>query len=326
MKPYPANTRAAGWAKKQIILRLVWGNAALLFACLTVVIARAASPPTTLHLSEYQKQDWQVEDGLPENYVRMIAQRPDGALLLATSSGLATFDGQRFQNVPIEVDGLIDNKAVNTMLFGRDHDLWIGTDGRGVLRRTASGTINISERAGRFNERIRTLYEDAEGVLWIATQNGVERFIGGKIEVLSEAGMISGDITTPFAEDGAGGMFFVTSSGLFHWADGITRQFLFHSSPGIVPVAVYRDFQHRIWVGTATGVLQLIPRKNSSRDLTDRFDQISKVLVDSPVTVLQGDPAGNLWIGTRRDGIWRLGADGISHWSSRNGLPEETVP
>lgn len=159
MKPYPANTCDAGWAKTHITPRFVFGTVALLFVCLGSVIASAATTPTALRLSEYQKQDWQVEDGLPENYVRMIAQRPDGVLLLATSSGLATFDGQHFQNVPIEVDGLIDNEAVNTMLYGHDHDLWIGTDGRGVLHRTSSGTINISERAGKFNERIRTMYE-----------------------------------------------------------------------------------------------------------------------------------------------------------------------
>jgi ligand-binding sensor domain-containing protein/signal transduction histidine kinase len=289
------------------------------------VVARAATAPTTLRLSEYQKQDWQVEDGLPENYVRTIAQRPDGVLLLATSSGLATFDGQRFQNEPIEVDGLIDNEAVNTMLYSRNHDLWIGTDGRGVLHRTSSGTINISERAGRFNERIRLMYEDAQGALWIATQNGVERFFDGKIEILSTAGMISGDITTPFAEDGLGGMFFVTSSGLFHWEAGVVRRFPLHDSSAVVPVAVYRDSQRRIWVGTTTGVVQLVPRKNGSRDPLDRFDQVPKATVYSPVTVLLGDPAGNLWIGTRRDGIWRLGADGLSHWSSRNGLPDDTI-
>src|SRR6266550_2266539 len=325
MKPYPANTCAAGWARTHITPRFVFGNVAPLFVCLVAAIAGAATTPTALRLSEYQKQNWQVEDGLPENYVRMIAQRPDGVLLLATSSGLATFDGQRFQNVPIEVDGLIDNEAVNTMLYGRDHDLWIGTDGRGVLHRTSSGTVNISERTGKFNERIRAMYEDAQGVLWIATQNGVERFIDGKIEVLSEAGMISGDVTTPFAEDGVGGMFFVTSAGLFHWGDGITRRFPLRASSDVAPVAVYRDSQQKLWVGTTTGVVQLVPRKNNSHNLSDRFDPVSRATVDSPVTVLLDDPAGNLWIGTRRDGIWRLGADGTSHWSSHNGLPDDTI-
>jgi ligand-binding sensor domain-containing protein/anti-sigma regulatory factor (Ser/Thr protein kinase) len=311
-------------ATKLLASRFVY-SFSLLFVILGTTLVCGAAVPTRLSLSEYQKQDWQVEDGLPENYVRMIAQRPDGVLLLATSSGLATFDGQRFQNVPIEVDGLINNEAVNTMLYGRDHDLWIGTDGRGVLHHTSSGTINISERAGKFNERIRTMYEDRQGVLWIATQNGVERFIDGRLEAFPEAGMISGDITTPFAEDGAGGMLFVTSAGLFHWEDGAIHRFPIHAAPSVVPVAVYRDSQERNWVGTTTGVLQLVPRKNSSHDLSERFDQVPRATVYSPVTVLQDDPAGNLWIGTRRDGIWRLGVDGTSHWSSQNGLPDDTI-
>jgi hypothetical protein len=80
----PANTFAAGWAETPIILRFTWGRIAFFLLCLMAVVAHAASAPTTLRLSEYQKQDWQVEDGLPENYVRMITQRPDGVLLLAT--------------------------------------------------------------------------------------------------------------------------------------------------------------------------------------------------------------------------------------------------
>ena len=83
----PANPFAAGWAETPIILRCASGRVALFLLCFVAVVAQAASTPTTLRLSEYQKQDWQVEDGLPENYVRMITQRPDGVLLLATSSG-----------------------------------------------------------------------------------------------------------------------------------------------------------------------------------------------------------------------------------------------
>jgi hypothetical protein len=64
-------------------------------------VAVDAMPSSNLQLSEYQKQDWQVEDGLPENDVRMIAQRPDGTLLLASSSGIASFDGQHFRALPI---------------------------------------------------------------------------------------------------------------------------------------------------------------------------------------------------------------------------------
>lgn len=269
-----------------------------------------------------------MEDGLPENNVRMIAQRPDGMLVLATSSGLATFDGQRFHSAPAEASGLSTNEAVNAIVYGRNDDVWIGTDGRGVLHRTNSGTTNISEQAGRFNERIRMLTLDARGNLWIATQNGIERFVNDRLEVLSTGGMVSGDIISPFAEDNYGGMFFVTSSGLFHWENGDIQRFPLRAASG-PPSAVYRDPQHRIWVGTTNSVVELVLHSGDSqgaaKDLSIRYDQVFRATVPSPVTAMQGDVTANLWVGTRRDGIVRIGPDGVSRWSTRDGLPDGAI-
>lgn len=294
----------------------------LLFTCTTAVYA---APSSKLQLSEYQKQEWQVEDGLPENNVRMVSQRADGTLLIATSLGIATFDGQHFQTFPIEVAGIIANEAVNAILPEGNEDLWIGTDGRGVLHHTRSGTINISERAGHYNERIRMFYRDSGGTLWIATQNGIERFANDRLETISGTGMISGDITTPFAEDGHGGMFFVTSSGLFHWNDGVAKPYPLQLPASDAAVAVYRDPQQRIWVGTMKHVVQLIPRKAGAHDTRPQFEQLVRGTVTGPVTVLLGDEAENLWIGTRREGIWRLNSDGLSRWTSKDGLADDTI-
>jgi ligand-binding sensor domain-containing protein/signal transduction histidine kinase len=327
MQSDPAKVRDVGEAQERFVVHRAYGNTvcAILLFCFATMFSLAEAPPTTLRLSEYQKQDWQVEDGLPENNVRMIAQRPDGALLLATSFGLATFDGMHFQGVPIEVDGLIENEAVNAMLYGRDQDLWIGTDGRGVLHRTSSGTVNISERAGWFNERIRSLYQDSQGALWIATQNGIRRFIDGHMETFPQTGMISGGLISSFAEDNEGGMFFITSTGLFHWQKGTIRHIALRAASTNTPVAVYRDPQHRIWVGTMTSILQIIPHKDSARTMSDQFDQVSEIVIRSPVTAMCGDASGNLWIGTRHDGIWRLGSDGLSHWSTHDGLADDSI-
>lgn len=285
----------------------------------SVVSARVLAQ-TNLRLSEYQKQGWQVEDGLPENNVRMIAQEPDGSLLLATAAGLTTFDGLRFQSLPIPGD--IDGEAVNAVLIGKGGDLWIGTDGRGVLQYSGSGTPNnISELAGRMNERVRRLYQDSDGVLWIATQNGIERFHDGQLESLSDTGMISGDIVAPFAEDNRGGMFFVTSNGLFHVARGgkpVPYTLRDRTLGG--PVAIYRDPQHRLWVGTMNSVFQLKPRKEGSA-----YEEIVAARVPTPVTVMLGDAQGNLWVGTRHSGIRRIGSDGVTSWSSKDGLPDDTI-
>jgi ligand-binding sensor domain-containing protein/signal transduction histidine kinase len=259
----------------------------------------------------------------------MIAQQPDGMLLLATSSGLASFDGQHFHRFPLETGGAYNNEAVNALMPIGANDLWIGTDGRGMLHHTASGTVEISERAGFHNERIRMFYKDASGVLWIATQNGVERLQDNRLESVPGVGMISGDITTPFAEDGHGSMFFVTSSGLFRWQNGGARHYPLDSSKSDMPSAVYRDPQGRIWVGTKRHLVQLVPRTCQACKLRPgdppQYDPVTRVTISSPVTALVSDAAGSIWIGTQGDGVWRYASDGLSHWNAHNGLPDDCI-
>jgi ligand-binding sensor domain-containing protein/signal transduction histidine kinase len=301
-------------------LKLVFRSSRSIFVLLWFATALCSKSvgQAALPLSEYQKQVWQVEDGLPENNVRMITQLPDGSLLLATASGLTTFDGLHFQSFPVPD---IDGEAVNAVLVGKDGDLWIGTDGRGVVQYSKSHAAdNISELAGRMNERVRMLYQDSKGSLWIATQNGIERYRDGQLESFSEAGMISGDIVAPFAEDDHG-IFFVTSKGLFHIAPGgkPVPYTLRNLSLGN-PVAVYRDQQHRLWVGTENSVVRLVTRKSGKG-----YDEITAARLPSPVTVMLGDAHGNLWVGTLRNGIRRIGSNGVSAWSSRNGFPADTI-
>lgn len=281
-----------------------------------------------LHLSEYQKQGWQVEDGLPESQVRQIAQAADGRLLLATFSGVSIFDGQRFSRAGVQNAEGVNAAAVNAILPGLHGDLWVGTDGSGVLHQSGDLTENVSERAGLLHERIRTMMFDRAGTLWIATQNGIERLHGSALERVEGTGIIGGDLTTVFAETGlsAGedrGMLFVTSEGLFEWSGGAVRHLEIAKEYGL-PVAVYRDRQRRLWLGTANGVLQVteeIPRRGNVL-------QVRRALTThSPVTTLVGDAEGNLWVGTRHDGLWRYSGDAEApeHWASRDGLEDETI-
>src|SRR6201997_4292571 len=117
----------------------------------------------TVRLSEYQKQEWQVEDGLPQSDLRAITQVPGGRLLIATYGGVASFDGLRFNPIRVDAKDPAASEPVNSLLLSRNGDLWIGTDDRGIIRQTAGKAINVSERAGFYQERIRGLFEDATG-------------------------------------------------------------------------------------------------------------------------------------------------------------------
>src|SRR6202789_2080278 len=192
---------------RQMLLLLLF-----LSPCLSAVSA-------TVTLSEYQKQQWQVEDGLPQSELRAITQVPGGRLLIATYGGVASFDGLRFSPIHVDATDPAASEAVNSLLVSRRGDLWIGTDDRGIIRQTAGAAINVSEQAGFYQERIRGLFEDSSGTIWAATHDGIERItVHGStqsIELLDQLGPVSGDITTPFAEDGRGGLFVLTSAGVF---------------------------------------------------------------------------------------------------------------
>jgi ligand-binding sensor domain-containing protein/signal transduction histidine kinase len=297
----------------------------LLFRCPGLVGA-------TIKLSEYQKQEWQVEDGLPQSQLRAITQVPGGHLLIATYGGVASFDGLRFS--PIHVDGkdAAASESVNALLVSRNGDLWIGTDGRGIIRQTAHGVINVSEQAGLDEERVRGFLEDAEGNIWVATQSGIERIsVQGEtqsVHLLSKLGPVSGDIFNPFAEDGRGGLFILTSHGLFHSTTrGVHKHVLeqherHHMAMGDA-VAIYYGRDGILWVGLRDGLVRLVP--STALQDSDEYTQEPVPGFGNVVTTLAGDHEGNVWVGTRNHGLCRVAGGRVSCWSSKDGLADDYV-
>src|SRR6266481_7498958 len=179
---------------------------AILIIFLMPVSTAANSEGPSIALSEYQKQEWHVEDGLPQSNVRTIIQAANRTLLIGTSEGIASFDGLKFTPLRFGSPGGNSREPVNVILISKRGDFWIGTDDRGVILRRGEESIPVSEAAGFQQERVRAMFEDHAGVIWVATQNGIERIVGGKIEAFDSLGLVSGDITEPFAEDANGRM------------------------------------------------------------------------------------------------------------------------
>src|SRR5579862_7124441 len=50
---------------------------------------------------EWWARPWQTEDDLPDNSVNALAQSEDGYLWIGTPSGLARFDGIRFDSISL---------------------------------------------------------------------------------------------------------------------------------------------------------------------------------------------------------------------------------
>src|SRR5262245_33488982 len=67
----------------------------IVIGCLWPNHGRALDPHRAL--TEFGKQTWLTENGLPQNTVQAITQTADGYIWLATEAGLARFDGLSFK-------------------------------------------------------------------------------------------------------------------------------------------------------------------------------------------------------------------------------------
>src|SRR5260370_26113000 len=116
-------------------------------------------------------------DGLPKDQINRILQDSRGFMWLATSDGLARFDGYQFTSYGVE-QGL-PHRSVNDLLESRDGVLWVATSGglcrfnpaAGAAQRFIVFRPNAEERL----QGISVLLEDRSGTIWCGTKAGLHK-------------------------------------------------------------------------------------------------------------------------------------------------------
>ena len=61
---------------------------------------------------------------------------------------------------------------VESMIFDRDGNLWVGTEGKGIFRIHGNIVDHYGRTEGLSSDIVPALFEDREGVLWAATRAG----------------------------------------------------------------------------------------------------------------------------------------------------------
>src|SRR5437667_3852710 len=81
-------------------------------------------------LSQFNRQVWLTENGLPQNTVHSIIQTKDGYVWIATEEGLARFDGVKFTVFDKQNTPELKSNDIRVLLADRRGALWIGTANR----------------------------------------------------------------------------------------------------------------------------------------------------------------------------------------------------
>jgi len=282
-----------------------WGLAALIaFAVQVRSQAPAPNGSNTTWPGNYVVDSWQMRDGLPGQSVSSFSETPDGYLWVGTSGGLVRFDGSRFrtytrQNVPA-----LRDDSILRLLTSRDGSLWIGTEGGGLVQFSAGKFRNYVANGIPGSGFVRGLYQSSNQEIWVATDGGLFRVQGDRLERANRELGIPTLSVNAVLEDHLGRMW-VGGGQLFVSDHGNAIEYVLqrNGSPSHVK-SLLETRDGSIWVGTVEGLYRLSPREM-------KFTRVPGVA--GTVRSMRQDESGDIWIGAVSAGLYLI-HDGKVTW------------
>lgn len=273
-----------------------------------------------------QQSIWQDRDGLASNTINALARTHDGYLWVGTVDGLARFDGIRFTTFDSNNTPELKNSWITALLEDRAGNLWIGTNGGGLVR-LAQGrftnytiTATTAPPSAKSPDIILCLLEDRAGGLWLGTSGGGLLCLrnGQFTTYTTQDGLPANDVWS-LAEDPFGGLWIGTTDGLAGWKAGqFTRYATRQRGLRVGVRALCVDRHGKLWLGLDDGNVQSFEAgRFSSLAISDNLRRKS-------VQALSLDQAGGLWVGTE-GGLFRYGEQTGETYNISTGLPADNV-
>lgn len=210
------------------------------------------------------------------------------------------------------LSGGLPNNHITTLLSDSKNNLWIGTDGGGLVRfdrRTETFVSYQQVNSGISSDRITQLYEDPKGRLWIGTADAGLLQFDPDMQSFSSyrhdpqiPKSLSSDHVTDMLTDRLGSFWVATDNGLNELeSNNAFARYLAEpsSATGLRSNALRRlhlDADGVLWIATAKG----LDRWNYLSDAFSYLGQGSEALRVSSATECAD---GQLWIGTRDQGL-----------------------
>ncbi|MFZ5941013.1 MAG: two-component regulator propeller domain-containing protein [Bacteroidota bacterium] len=249
----------------------------------------------------------------------------DTLLLAGTqTSGLYFIrSGQKSSVIKCPEPPFNTDPIVNDMLVDRNGDLWIGTDGSGLIRmKPVNGTFHTSDhitydgkaKSSIPSNAVFSLYEDKQGNIWIGTiWKGLSIMNSSPANSAFYFSDLTGDEPYPVLSvfrDGKELWLGTDGNGLsiIDLESGRLRKISTLSSPalkGEYVQQIFRDSKGLFWIGTFSSGLFCYDRKRESiREFSHNSLDATSISYNDIRTILE-DRQSDLWICTWGGGLNR---------------------
>jgi ligand-binding sensor domain-containing protein len=253
-------------------------------------------------LRENPLDTWGRREGLASEVLTSVAEDLDGKVWMAARrDGLARLDPATGR-IESFTTGLPETDLWSVAV-GPDGGLWLGSNTRGLLQRTGAGTWrSYGPEAGLPEGPVQAVRVTRDGSVWMATDNGLGRLAGGRLQVFTKADGLPSNLVRDIFEEPDGQLWIATMGGLARHLGG-DRFETFAGGPttpnGVL--SIWQDDRGALWLATAGALVEV--EAGRARALTIRDG-----LYSDDLSCAVGDRFGHLWIGTAK-GLVRIRLD-----------------
>lgn len=260
-------------------------------------------------------------DGLPSNYVTVLAAEENGRVWAGTKQGrLAYFDDEQWHTVwdNKQEYGLSAGKAVQALVADSGNILWVGTAGGGLAAWKNQANYFSIQPIGQV-----TAVAQQGGNYWAASVKGLFK-MSSKGEVLQQIEPLPpGNIRAVLALRN-GNLWIANEQGIYV-RSGERWQYLRPGWEGPeegTVTTLFEDSRGRIWVGTQESGLYLSGTLPNQWLVFRHNIKRPQSIADNHIRCIAEDTKGNIWIGTAGGGLSRWdGNDGFINFRHEAGNP-----
>jgi len=280
------------------------------FILSTIIFSLSLSP------LKAQAPDLQFEQ-IPANFsTQHILEDRDGFLWLGTITGLVKYDGYRFERYGAEYDNA-PLAFVNALFEDSEGLIWMSTPNGPTVYNKTTDTFTLyrhdpddptsisSDQISGYQGDV--FIEPQPGVIWIATNNGLNRFdkVKQTFTTLTTAdGLLDNDIQTLFI-DHQDDIWIGLTTGVQKW--NIETETVLETVTSMDGLTgknfelIYEDYQGDIWIGGTEKLHRLNPQTKQFIPYGENSNGFDKIGVEH----IFEDEQGYLWIIT-------VGGDGLT--------------
>ncbi len=282
------------------------------------------------------------KEGLPCAYLNTLFESVDGRIWVGMDCGLAEFlpAENRFRRF-LSAEQLVDAR-VWSLHEDSEGNLWVGTAG-GAVRITHGGFTSYTESDGLGFRDVYHITQAKDGTIKVFTRTDdlklhIDRFDGERFrsqKILPRATKLrhfdwyQGHF--PF-QDSRGEWWCPTFTGLYRFAGSdevetvLRTQPIAHYTakdglPGNYLRSIYEDRRGDLWISMLAPIKEQIVRWERATGRFHIYSDADGLPVNSVVTAVCEDAAGNLWVGFVNGSLARYNAGRFTTYTAADDIP-----